>query len=390
MPLQLYDTNASGTLSATDSFYNLIIKNNNTGYDANGNPVVINNSTPLNFNENRTIPYLHNPKEHFVSIMSFELDSASLPVFICEPIIGETNVNNTIYFFTVTDNAGSLKFHTRLQWQPDDLSTPIPTGPVPSDYTSDPYYFCYSYQHFLTLFNTQIAGAWTAGGLSGNPPFLVYDNKTVTLYGDESQMKTDLEGNSVGYKLFFNNELYLLLSGLPCIRPTETVGTYNRNYQLLFVQNPSGLNTVTLYTDITQTTPYTGIKSVCENIPISYWNPVDSIIFTSTYVNVVPEIVAANSPYGLSGGTTVSNAEQYYILFDYMTPSFSTNPYQPHITYTPQAEFRLSDLYGVGDVNQLQVRALWKDKWGILHIFNLESGGSASIKLLFRKKRFYE
>jgi len=394
MPLQLYDKNSSGTLGAVDSFYNLVIKNNNTGYDANGNPVVINNSTPLVFDENRSIPYLRNPKDHFVSIQTMQLDTASLPVFICEPIIGDTNVNNTLYYFTVTKGNGTIiLFHERIQWQPDDLSTPVPTGPVPTEYTRDPYYFCYSYQHFLSLFNTQIAQKWTAATLDadGHPPFLVYEKGSIVLYVDYL-LVTDIYGTSPsGLNLYFNTELYLLVSGLPALKNEETPTTLNMNYKMLLVQNPSGLNSLELYSDVDLTQVYDGLKFRCEYIPLSYWNPIDSIILTSNYVNVVPELVGANSSYGLTGGgSELSNAEQYYILFDYMSPTFSGSDYQPHITYEPIAEFRLSDLYGVGEVNQLQIRALWKDKWGILHIFTLESGGSASIKLLFRKKRFYE
>jgi hypothetical protein len=390
MPLQLYDKSSSGTLSATDSFYNLVIKNNNTGYDAEGNPVIINNSTPLVFDENRSIPYLCNPKDHFVSIQTMQLDTASLPVFICEPIIGDTNVDNTLYFYTVTVN-DVIIFHERIQWQPDDLSTPKPTGEVPTEYTRDPYYFCYSYQHFLTLFNTQIAKKWSDNSVAGNPPFLMYENGSITLYVDITCL-TDIYGVSPsGIKIYLNTELYLLVSGLPALKKNETSTTPNMNYQLLFVQSPSSQNTITLYSDLEQTIEYAGLKFRCEYIPLAYWNPIDSIILTSNYVNVVPELVGANSSYGLTGGgSELSNAEQYYILFDYMSPSFVGSDYQPHITYEPNAEFRLSDLYGVGEVNQLQIRALWKDKWGILHIFTLESGGSASIKLLFRKKRFYE
>ena len=390
MTSQLYDKNVSGVLSATDSFYNLIIKNNNTGYDTNGNPIPVPTAVPVNFNENRTVPYLYNPKDHFVSMLALQLDTATLPVFICEPVVGDTNVDNTIYIFTVTNSANDAFFHLRIQWKPDDLVVPKPVGPVPDDYTKNPYYFSYSYQHFLSLFNTQLAEAWNANETLNiyPPPFLLFENGSITLYGG-THMQTIFDGSG-SFKLFFNTELYLLVSGLPAVKQAETPTTLNRNYQLLFTYSPSGLNTVTLYTDVEQTTSYTAIKSVSEYVPLSYWNPIDSIIFTSNYINVVPELVTANSPYGLTGARQVSNAEQYYILFDYMAPTYGASDYHPNINYEPIAEYRLSDMYGNGNITQLEIRTLWKDKWGVLHTFTLESGSSAAIKLLFRKKSFYE
>lgn len=401
MPLQLYDKNVSGTLSATDSYYNLTIKNNNTGYDISGNPIPIPTAVPVTFNENRTVPYLHNPKDHFASVISFQLDTTTLPVFICEPAVGSSNVNDTIYFFSILainrDSFGfynTVKYHVRLQWSPDDLAVPVPSAPVTDNYSDNPYYFSYSYQHFISLLNSQIEAQWTTNSLQGNPPYFLFENGTISMYGDESVMDIPVSSLSIGqstYSLVFNTELYLLFSGLPADKERDIFPEdYNWNYYLKFLRNISGLNLVTLYTDFTQTTSYLGIKMTCEYSPLSFWNPIDSIIITSNYLNTVPELVTSNSPSLASGGRVTSNAEQYYILFDYMSPNYGASDYHPSVNYEPNAEYRLTDMYGVGDVNQLEVRALWKDKWGILHTFTIESGSSSAIKLLFRKKKFYE
>jgi hypothetical protein len=401
MPLQLYDKNVSGTLSATDSYYNLIIKNNNTGYDISGNVIPIPTAVPVTFNENRTVPYLHNPKDHFASVISFQLDTTTLPVFICEPVIGSSNINDTIYIFTILAISKNFIgvitttiYKIRLQWSPDDLAVPVPTAPVADNYSDNPYYFSYSYQHFISLLNNQIANQWTTNGLLGNPPFLLFENGTISLYGDEAYMDIpvfDLNFNQSTYRLLFNTELYLLFSGLPADKADDSTPLYyNLNYELKFIRNISGLNLVTLYTDFTQTTSYLGIKMTCEYVPLSFWNPIDSIIITTNYLNTVPELVTSNLPTPGSDARVASNAEQYYILFDYMSPNYGASDYHPSINYEPNAEYRLTDMYGVGDVNQLEVRALWKDKWGILHTFTIESGSSSAIKLLFRKKKFYE
>jgi hypothetical protein len=396
-----YDKNATGVLAATDSYYNIVIKNNNTGFDLSGNPVIINNSTPLVFNETRSLPYIGNPSKHFMSVMSFQIDSQSLPIMICEPVEGSNNIKDTLYFFSIVDAAGTVVRHVRVQWVPEDLSTPQPPSPVPSNYTNYPYYFCYTYDYFLNILNDQIKTACTTPPLPGNPeaPFLNYENGNVVLRGARSHWETTANGSSPTpttnkYRLFFNTELYYFFSSLPSIKMKEPFTTVkNMNFQLLFVVNPSHLNLEVLNTNLTPIppgSPYTGVVSRAEYPPFAFWSPIDSIVFTTNYLNVVPELISANSPYGLSGGQNVSNANQFYILFDYMTPSSRGSDYQPNIIYTPQAEYRLSDLFGKEEVCQLKINVFWKDKWGIMHIFTLESGGSASIKLLFRKKVFYE
>jgi hypothetical protein len=399
MPFQLYDKNSSGSLSATDSYYNLVIKNNSTGYDVSGNAVPIPTDAPVLFNENRSVPYLHNAKDHFASVMSFQLDTSTLPVFICEPVIGDTNVDNTIYFFTIAFWTGTgteyiTASHKRIQWQPENKSLPQPVGPVPSDYSNNPYYYSSTYEHFISLLNTQLTTEWNLLGLDvsvGPSPFILFENGSVSLYGYDG-MITRPDGVPLGSNtvILFNTELYSLFSGLPAIKQFETSANLNQNYQLLFPFNISGNNLVTLYTDATQTTSYKAVKSRAEYSPLSFWNPIDSIIITTNYLNTVPELFTSNTPSASGGQRAISNAEQYYILFDYMAPNYGASDYHPSVNYEPNAEYRLIDLYGVGDVNQLEVRALWKDKWGLLHTFTLKSGSSSAIKILFRKKRFYE
>jgi len=397
--MPLYDKNSSGSLSATESYYNLIIKNNNAGYDISGNLVATPTDAPVVFNENRTVPYMYNAKDHFASVISFQLDTSTLPVFICEPVVGDTNYNNTIYFFTISEWTGvgtiyNTLSHKRVQWQPENVSVPIPPVPVGPDYSNNPYYYSSTYEHFISLINTQIAAEWVLLGLdltAGAPPFFLFENGSISAYANEL-MITRPDGVPLGNNIaiFFNTELYSLFSGLPSIKQLETPSNLNQNYQILYPYNLSGNNIITLYTDYTQTTSYKGVKSRAEFSPLSFWNPIDSIIITSAYLNTVPELVASNSPSLTDGGRVVSNAEQYYILFDYMAPNYGTSDYHPSVKYEPNAEYRLTDLYGIGEVNQLEVRTLWKDKWGLLHTFTLKSGSSSAIKLLFRKKSFYE
>ena len=61
--------------------------------------------------------------------------------------------------------------------------------------------------------------------------------------------------------------------------------------------------------------------------------------------------------------------------------------YKPNLLYVPSAEYRLIDMKGDNDISTVDIQVYWKDKRGNLQPFILQSGASASIKILFTKKK---
>jgi hypothetical protein len=107
-------------------------------------------------------------------------------------------------------------------------------------------------------------------------------------------------------------------------------------------------------------------------------------------LTIVPELIAKPVAYGPNNLENVgTNAESYYVLTDFATPLLTGTEYKPSISYVPQAEFRLAELYGEGALNSIYINVYWKDKFGILHPLLLEVGGTAYIKIMFRKKTYY-
>jgi len=378
-------------------YYNILIKNNNTGFDNNGNSIPITNSVPLVFDEARSNYYINDPCDYYMSVVSFQVDSQSLPIFICEPVVGSNNINDTIYWLTITDSSDNVLSHQNVQWEPEDLSAVPPVGTAPANYTANPYYYSYSYNHFVGLINKTIENMCNSISFPDRAPFMTVKDGTVSITGSLSGFATAYQFDLPTYKLFFNTELFYLFSSLNSLARgdplTGSLGgiTYNANYQILFVQNPSGLNYSLVYVNLNEfplTTSYPAIVNTCDYPPFAFWNPIDSIVFKVAQLHVVPELISANSQFGTEGGVAPTNADQYNILSDYVASFVGTDTYQPAITYEPVAEYRLSDLYGKGKISQLQITTSWKDKNGIQHVFNLESGGTAAIKIMFRKKEF--
>jgi len=77
------------------------------------------------------------------------------------------------------------------------------------------------------------------------------------------------------------------------------------------------------------------------------------------------------------------------VLTDFSIPFTSgveaTNQY---IYYTPTSEYRLIDLIGSNNLNQLTISVSWRDKYGVLHPMTLDAGANASLLIMLRKKKF--
>jgi hypothetical protein len=406
----------------SQKYYNILVKNNNTGYDKNGAAVPYTNAVDLAFEQTRTIPYINHPRDFYMSVVGFEMDTQSIPVFICDPIVGQSNINDTVYTITmnyITNSGANNKVvQTRVQWEPEDKSATQPTGLVPDSYNMDPYYYAYTYQHFISLVNKALDTCWTA--LESNPPPLLVPGANtlrafISLEGDKVILNaqsvlclTDSSGNIItnfgtadttGVKIYFNTELYNLFSSLEAIKipqPLVNIGPassyLNSNYQMLFTINQSTTNaklTPIDFSIVPPTLTYAMYQNVSEYSPLPYWNPIDKVVFTTAQLPVVPQLIAATSNYYSDSQTSGTNADVSYILCDFSAQLSTGTEYKPNITYIPPAEYVLNELYGDTPLSSISIYVFWKDKFGDLHPFLLEAGGTALLKIMFRKKDFY-
>jgi len=399
-----------GAMNSTHIYYNINISNDYSGWDisSNGQPMQVDTNSKnyqLVFNQSRQQPYIINPSEYYLSILRFTIGTPSLPVFICQPITGQTNVNKSVYAITLVDTSGNTATRNVI-WEPDDLSVPVPTGIVDKSYQLNPYYYCHSFNHMIDLINNtflQFAGTFIPYGGSYTP-FIYLDTSSnlCTVGGNVQLYRTDLDGNllndptKTGFKIFFNIELYNLLSSLKAIYYGTLGPVIGADYQLIM---DTGTNSP--YTDVTQ--PYitnteyddfTGFTSVInrqEYNTLPLWSPVTKIIFRTTLLNVVPDIVGTPVVYE-NGAQNINNGKEntdiLNIMIDYSPPLKTGTELRPYIYYEPLGEYRLTELYGNQPINSMDIAVFWKDTFGNLHPFYLDIGASSTIKVLFRKKTF--
>lgn len=402
-----------GAMNASHIYYNINISNDYSGYDISSNGSIMQVNTngkelQLVFNQSRAQPYLINPSKYFLSVQRFTIESPNLPVFICQPIVGQVNVNRSIYSITIQRESDGTTGQDEIIWQPDDLTTTAPTGVVTNSWQTNKYYYCYSYQHFIDLINNLFNSYAASGFITGTPPYMYFDTNThlATVGGNSTLYRTDLQGNykatvGSGYKIFFNIELYNLFSSLKAIYKGDQGPVVGADYQLVMDTGTNvALATIQPYITNIYENPRNNtaggantndVINTQEYSTLPLWTPVKNIVFRTTLLNTAPDIVGTPVVFeqgDLDINNGKNNSDLLNIMIDHTVPLTIGTEYRPFIYFEPIGEFRLVELYGNQPINSMDIAVFWKDSFGNLIPFILDIGASATIKLLFRKKTF--
>jgi len=170
--------------------------------------------------------------------------------------------------------------------------------------------------------------------------------------------------------LYMNNALYKLFSTFPMILNSSSSST-GLNYQISC--DAYGIAS-------TSTSTYTQQLLVQEYSTISVWNPVMSVVFTSNTMPIVCEQLSA--PLVYMNGTTIqstNNSNIANIITDFEADS---GIYKPNLVYQPSI-YRYKELIGNSPLSSIDIQCFWKNRYGSLVPFYLNTGCSASMKLMF-------
>ena len=113
---------------------------------------VVNNSTntaqPLIFSETRTIPFLTNSENYFLTVARFTLQTAnSLPVFIPDILVGQPDPKKTVYQIALVADAASgaqLVKEAYIKYVRTDETLKTPDPPLNTVDNSTTYYWVYN------------------------------------------------------------------------------------------------------------------------------------------------------------------------------------------------------------------------------------------------------
>lgn len=417
-------------------------------YDLN----ILNNDTTgtqrppfLQFTEIRNSPYLTNPSDYFCSVVRFSVETPTLPLLIPQVKLGGTTAgseNDLIYSCTISHPTivgleptalnGLQQF---VQFIPQSSlalfppPTPSVATPISASALFNEYYYTFSYKPFIDMINNAVRAAWVAAlavpafaaiAAAAVPPYTV--NNAPYLYWDEDaniatwSLPQDLfetpSGNNptpallaglgTPLQLYFNAPLFNLFSSFEAVQNGYgafgggvVATTFGRNWRISFPNtvspNPYLINTTTGASSVLQL--YYGHNNL--RVPQEYpttalWNPVQSIVFTTSLLPIAPSIVSTPVLFGAGASFTTSgnNSGIANILTDLEVPLEKGWQYKPSINYVPTAEYRLFDLNGNAPLSAIEISVNWKDTFGTVHQFRLASGANASLKLMFRRKDF--
>jgi hypothetical protein len=408
---------------------------------------------PLTFNEIRQNPIIKYPEDYLLSVVRFSIETPTLPIFIPQVLLGQANPNKLIYAWgmSVTDYAvPAAPVTTYLANQqnwiyiPDDLTAPAPSGPlVFQDLTSE-YYYVNEFSLVLQYANNALRAAFDAfnaqlavdlgvgcpaniaqnfcpqmfydpGGeifslsfplcppaLAGNAPPYTYDTYDQNL----PLLNIATPGSFTGrvIKLYMNTPLSNLLNSFPTVFQGNTqfnltTGTedmivvYNNQFQ-----NTSGGSRPS-YPLIPVASAVAAIPQIIvpqEHSTTILFSPISALVFSTSLLPVQNTLLSKPAIFNFYDGVNSSNLRSSGnnnvtapVLTDFELQGATGTSSQTRITYTPTAEYRMLDLRGTTPVNAVEVSVFWKDKFSGLHRFNLAAGCAASIKILFRRKDFY-
>jgi len=380
--------------------------------------------------------YINNSKQYngsytVLSVVGLVLvlDAPSLStIFNLQPYAGGGSFTSDGDFYNITPYTLTLSFTSTttttytsaVTYIPNDLTTSPPSW-TPSnpqaltlEQLTSPYYYVFNYEVFINMINQTLINAfWGVNGaryasVGGVKPWLSASGTTVSTYQPPSMsfnvdaLTAILTGDNAIFSqttltttpsfIYFNQALSTLFNSFPYeyqnVRPESPFYSY-----VVFNTNAgAGLYIVSTYSVLGVITPaYTAIQVYQDHQTASLMNPVQSIVFTSTLLPVVmenvgtPSILNGTAPNSITLGST---ANIFPVVTDFIVPFSATNGYVPDISYVPNGEYRLVDLYGESPCNQVDIQVFWKDQYGLLHPFLLGSGCSGSLKLMFRRKDY--
>jgi len=305
----------------------------------------------------KTEPILKNPSMYHLVVDRFTLPGFDLPSYIFDP-----NDPGTVKL----EYNGEIQ-EVELIWNP--ISTISPS--------LDEYYFAYDYQNWLDMLNTALTTAFNAlttkpaGALI--PPYVVWDTdaQKFIVYAEKAYFDDAL---ALPILISVDSAIGKYLRFLPYISFDKAVAPAKDFFQLVIKDYKNNTETI-------NSVDYLFLKQQSVGIG-SAWNPVKSIIFTSSTIPVKNTFTQLNE-----SASETSNANSLGILIDFKL-DISNNPLgnRKTLLYVPQQNYRRLDLYGQTPLKQIDVKVFWADNKGKLYPVRINAAESANIKLLFIRK----
>lgn len=227
-----------------------------------------------------------------------------------------------------------------------------------------------------------------------------------------------LGGNSspaVNYVMFFNEPLMNLFSSLPSIyygnnfigintpkvalinannsvfvNPVDQALALQKPYLFSYYIQPVNYNNLNMSNARNGLAGLSYISTLSEYSPLPLWSPVQSVQFTSTLMPNLNSYSTLEVPFNQFGGIALSgnNSAISNKITDIQVGLTNGLELKPTINYIPKGEYRFIELLGHQSIQFVDFAVSWMTKYGQVIPFKLGAQCAASLKILFRRKRF--
>jgi len=369
---------------------------------------MVNEYTPNNtlpqamiFNQTKTSSIVDVTGDYYLSVIRWNIQS-NLPVLVPDMQIlplgshytGLTNYKIALLFTTnsganinLAANAGATLVYQPETTSPQYLSS-INEPSNKEDILGNPFFYIRSVDTFLKMINDALTGYIASAGATWvNKPYFQWDaNANKIVYNVPNSQPTGIANVDATSKFYIavNQPLYNLLSTFKFQFYPDNAGNTNYpnttcRYLLDTDILPVGIGNYTQY--------YQQASSVVN------WSPCQSIVFVSSTIPIEAQFSGAPVNLNQADPTTQSSiyAQQSIVkvLTDFIIPfNNGVEATNQQIFYIPSGEYRLIDLLGNQNLQQLTIQVFWRDKYGTYHPMTLDAGASADILIMLRKKSF--
>ena len=324
--------------------------------------------------------------DFYCAVVKFEIPLQSLPLFIMPIQPNQVNPNLTTLQVGICEVTPTLpgnnppltpQFMQPVIWETQNYNIPVPIQDQPFQVVT-PYYYDYSYEHFVYLINKALNAAWVAGGSLGAVPYFFYDvdTKIINLIMPQSFQTA---GGGLGWTVCVNQNLNYYMQSFD-FHKVNIAGTSrfeiatgelatNRTY---WAPPPYGNNTASTYL-IQQEYPSN-----------DYINSVRKIILITNNIPVRKEYFPAPN-VAQSGLTSFLG-----IMSDFNLDNNNIAGAQRSTAIYSANLYNLIDLVTEIPIRQIDLQIFWADNKNNLYPVTLGPNDVANIKLGFFSKSLFD
>lgn len=307
----------------------------------------------------KTEPILTNPSKYHLIVDRFQISASSLPVYIFDP-----NAPPTITLsYNGVDATQAFVFDYRG----------VPTTPTLAP--DGIYYFVYTIQHFLDMFNVAAAAAFAtlAPAIVGSTaPWAVWDGDRVAIYAQKANYDIDL---ALPIEVFVNDECAQVF---PFI---DYVNIAPNDNQIIIADIRNNTEAIGGINHLFMRQQADGAYA---------FNPIRSLLFTSNTIPVKSSYTNVSNQGAIVGGSAYVNnnadTNSLGVLIDFKLDTPTPMAQRTILTYTPQQNYRRLDMYGTAPLRSLDVSVFYVDVRGRLYPLRIRRNEEVNIKLLFARK----